>query len=92
MTTVLMKSAVRPHAIDLVCDVVSAEVDEVKESMRMTVDEMTPEFLATWSIDSVVGRSAAIKAPVLLRVLSAAAQTKRARVENVLKSPDMVSR
>ncbi|KAG1872084.1 hypothetical protein C8R48DRAFT_696787 [Suillus tomentosus] len=54
-----------PHAIDYVSDVVSTEMDAIKEDLRGALDIITPEFLLTWDLNSTMDNTIAPKAPVL---------------------------
>ncbi|KAG2075643.1 hypothetical protein BDR04DRAFT_1091205 [Suillus decipiens] len=44
----------RPHVIAYVSDTVSNEMDMVKEVLHGTLDSVTPEFLFTWDLNSIM--------------------------------------
>jgi hypothetical protein len=75
----------RPHAVDYVSDVVSTEMDAVKEDLRGALDIITLEFLLTWNLNSMMDNTVGPKAPVLRRLLHSAAQTARAKEKNKIK-------
>ncbi|KAF8555775.1 hypothetical protein OG21DRAFT_1507272 [Imleria badia] len=74
-----------PRAITQLTKKVYDEMDTVKESLRLKVTSITPEFLATWDITSTVGETIRQHAPVLSEVLYSAAQTELATRENSSK-------
>ncbi|KAG1908727.1 uncharacterized protein F5891DRAFT_936980 [Suillus fuscotomentosus] len=74
-----------PHAVTYVCETVSAKMDAVKEDLRGTLDSVTPEFLSTWDLNSMMRDMVVPKVPVLQSILRRAAQTDRAVAKNKIK-------
>jgi hypothetical protein len=73
-------------AVDLVCDVITEEMNVVQKAERLPgVAAITPEFIKTWSVST---HRELI--PCLSRILFAAAQTSIAEEKNKKKHPDMV--
>lgn len=75
-----------PHAIELVSNKVGGEMDEIKTALTWNINTTTPDRLLAWDIDSIIGPLVERSAPALSQVLQAAAQTKRARENNKIKS------
>jgi hypothetical protein len=82
-----MDEWMRPYAVDLTCEIVDSEMEVTKRELSMGVSDVTPEFMASWSLN---GNRALELTPVLSRVLSSAAQSSRAAERNKLKSPTTV--
>jgi len=80
-----------PHAIAYVSDTVSNEMDIVKETLRGTLDSVTPEFLSTWDLNSTMQNVVVLKAPVLHHILRCAAQSDNAREKNKIKDCKMTT-
>ncbi|KAG1718275.1 hypothetical protein EDB19DRAFT_1799449 [Suillus lakei] len=74
-----------PHAVTYVCETVSTEMDAVKENLRGTLDPITPEFLSTWDLNSMMRDTVVPKVPILQSILRHAAQTDRAMAKNKIK-------
>ncbi|KAF9223166.1 hypothetical protein BS17DRAFT_809051 [Gyrodon lividus] len=75
------------QAIDIVSRKIYDEMDEVKDTLRGTIGSITPEFLATWDVNSTMSSIMDETAPTLDQVLESASQTDRARRENTKKTP-----
>jgi hypothetical protein len=58
-----------PHAIESVLQKVYSEMDNVKEDVRLKIDSITPEFLASWDVGSTIGAAMANRAPTLSKLL-----------------------
>ena len=77
----------RPHALQLVQDIVDEEMDAVnKENKISGISAITPEYIESWSVSS-----SRAQAPVLTDILFNAAQTARAKDHNKRKRLDAVS-
>jgi hypothetical protein len=74
-----------PHAVTYVCETVSAEMDAMKEDLWGMLDSVTPEFLSTWDLDSMMRDTVVPKVPVLQSILCHAAQTDHAVAKNKIK-------
>ncbi|KAF8122361.1 hypothetical protein EV363DRAFT_1094268, partial [Boletus edulis] len=75
-----------PHAVDLVSQKVSDEMDVVKKTLGGTVGTITPDSLRTWDINTFIGSLVDTKAPVTGHILRTAAETDRAKQKNKIKS------
>jgi hypothetical protein len=82
-----MDEWMRPHAVDFTCQIVDAEMEAIKKKLSMAVSDVTPDFMASWSLN---GNHALESTPVLSRVLTSAAQSSQAAARNKLKSPRTV--
>ena len=82
----LVLSWMEPHAIRLVSDKVSKEMDAIKTALTWLINTTTPESLLTWNVDAFIGPLVDNNAPTLGRILQAAAQFKRAKEVNKIKS------
>jgi len=80
----------RPHAVEATCAIVDREMELVKKRLSMHMDEVKPQFIDTWSLESTTGQAAKDLAPVLLRVLDHAAESGRAQARNKKKNPEQV--
>ncbi|KAF8055763.1 hypothetical protein FPV67DRAFT_1434407 [Lyophyllum atratum] len=76
-----MKDWIRPHAIDLVCDIVYEEMENAKPLLRMTTSEVTPEFIDTFDVNAIMEPVARVT-PVWSQILEAATETKDAKNKN----------
>lgn len=71
----------------LVHEIVAEEMDTVTAHERMcNLKDITLEFISNWQVEDHKER-----APFTCALLRTAAQTKRAKKENKLKTPDVVS-
>ncbi|EDR03150.1 uncharacterized protein LACBIDRAFT_307660 [Laccaria bicolor S238N-H82] len=72
-----------PHALEIICEKVSEEMDQVQKSEKLPgLDAITPEFIKAWS---VAGHKD--QAPYLSQILLAAAEMASAKEKNKKKSP-----
>lgn len=74
------------YAVKLVSNKIAKEMDEVKAALEWKISNITPECLLTWVIDLFIGPLIEKSAPVLGQLLQVAAQTKRAKEKNKIKS------
>ena len=82
----------RPHSLESVCSTVASEMDlVVKELSLPSVEHVSTEFIANWTLERVV-EPATQHCPSLLQILEAAAQTQEAKRRNKIKSPKTVCR
>jgi len=80
-----------PHAVTYVCETVSTEMDAVKEDLWGMLDSITPEFLSTWDLNSMMRDTVVVpKVPVLQSILRRAAQTDRAVTKNQVKDCSLI--
>jgi hypothetical protein len=88
----VLNSWLEPHALDLVCNRISAQADQmVKEfSTHKSVGELTPEFLRSWSLKETIAKPADLHAPDLLRILRCAMNNPKALAKNKKKSNETV--
>ena len=78
-----LKEWILPHALEIVCDKVTDEMDLVQEEERLPgLNAITPEFIKTWRVS---GHQE--KAPFLFKILLTAAETASAKEKNKKKSP-----
>lgn len=86
-----MREWMRPHALELICDTVYEEMDNVtKELYCPSLASLTPETIESWTLENSVV-PAVNKAPVFSAILAHAAQTKKAKRRNKRKNPKTVS-
>lgn len=76
------------HATELTCRAVNAEMEDIKKKLSMSISDITPEFITDWDIN---GNAALESTPVLLRVLTSAAQSSYSAEKNKIKSSETVS-
>lgn len=75
----IIKKWMKPHAVDLVCDLVHDEMDQAKPSgLYMTTNNTTPEFIESWDINDIMDPVANVVTPTRSAVLDAATETKSA--------------
>ena len=79
-----------PCAIETVSQKVYNEMDNIKENVRLKIDSITPEFLASWDVGSTIGAAMANHAPTLSKLLLSACQTTRACKKNTVKDSKIV--
>jgi hypothetical protein len=72
---------------DMTCRAVNAEMELLKKKLRMTISEVTPDFIASWDIN---GNVALASTPVLLRILTSAAQSVHSAEKNKIKTAETV--
>ncbi|KAF8208262.1 hypothetical protein K438DRAFT_1961761 [Mycena galopus ATCC 62051] len=79
------------HALDLVCGQISDEADTMvkKFSTHKSVDQLTPAFLRSWSLQETITKAADTETPCLLKVLRAVL-TSKGSDKNKKKSNDTV--
>ncbi|KII83570.1 hypothetical protein PLICRDRAFT_119309 [Plicaturopsis crispa FD-325 SS-3] len=73
------------YSLPLVLSTVTREMDAVTKALRLTINDITPEFIDSWSLDSTAGTAGRDKAPVTLEILRCASQTRRAGEHNKVK-------
>ena len=76
---------------DVIGQVVSSEMDQVKKSLAMRVPDLTTEYIKNWTLETAVSVAVRRDAPVLRSILMKAAQTELAETKNKIKHPDTVS-
>jgi len=79
-----------PHAIESVSHKVYSKMDNIKDEVRLKIDSITPEFLASWDVSSTIGAAMANHAPTLSKLLLSACQTTRSSKENTVKDSKIV--
>jgi hypothetical protein len=77
-------------AIDLVCTIVDREMDAAKNALRMKLEDVTPDYISKWTVETTSGVIVQQYAPVLHHFLIRAAQSDKAKAKNKNKMPDMV--
>ena len=82
----------RKREFDVIGEVVSSEMDQVKKSLAMRVLDLTTEYIKNWTLETAVSMAVRRDAPVLRSILMKAAQTELAETKNKFKHPDTVSR
>jgi hypothetical protein len=78
------------HAIDVVCKILDREMDAVKSALHMKLEDITPDYISKWTVETASGVVAQHHAPVLHRLLIRAAQSDKAKARNKNKTPDSV--
>jgi len=72
----IFKQWLVPHAVDIVCDLVSNEMEAAKPSLFMTTAQTTPEFIEGWDINKIMDPIARDITPTWTSVLHAASEPK----------------
>jgi len=80
----------QPHALDLICGLVNNEIKAVTKRFKVSMSEITPEYIDFWMLDSTSGHSAKATAPVLMKILTQATETDHAKAKNAKKHSDQV--
>ena len=75
---VTMEDWMAPHALDLVCKNIHREMDAAKPLLKMSVGEITPEFLSKWDVNTVM-RPAELATPTLTRCIEAATESRKSQ-------------
>ena len=70
-----LKDWMCPHAIDFTCDAVHNEMDAAKPKLYMSTTEVTPDFISTWDINSLMEPIASDTTPIWSCILEAATKT-----------------
>ena len=78
-------SWVEQLAVDIISDMVMKEMEDIKTSLKWTINNTTPDTLLTWDINMIIGLLVENKAPTLGCLLQAASQTKCAKGKNRIK-------
>ncbi|KAK0455322.1 uncharacterized protein EV420DRAFT_1272862, partial [Desarmillaria tabescens] len=78
-----------PVAAELVAKKVSVEFDHVKRRFFMYSNQVTPEFVTTWSFHEEM-TDAHVHMPMWNAVLNAATQSSNAQVKNSRRDPTLV--
>ncbi|KII90886.1 hypothetical protein PLICRDRAFT_106916 [Plicaturopsis crispa FD-325 SS-3] len=81
----LLEKWMSVHSLPVILGTVAREMDCVTKALRLTVNDVTPAFLDSWSLESTVGKIGREKAPVTLQILRSASQTKYAQENNKIK-------
>ena len=74
-----IKNWMRTHAVDLVCDTIYEEFESTKPVLRMSANDVTPEFISKWDINSFMEPIGTELTPVWCCILEAATETKEAK-------------
>jgi hypothetical protein len=77
----IFKDWAEPQAIQIVCDKVHKEMEAAKPGLKMSTKEVTPEFIAGWDINALMGPIAQNITPTLTAVLVAATESKESSVK-----------
>ena len=72
-------------AVYIISDMVVKEMEDIKTSLKWTINSTTPDTLLTWDINMIIGPLVENKAPTLGCLLQAASQTKCAKGKNRIK-------
>ena len=81
---------VNVRVLDIVLKKITKEMDSLR-LFRMSIKDLTPEFLMEFNLQSVITEVLEDRSPWLRRILLTAAQTRRASVENTTKKVEHVS-
>ncbi|KAI0261462.1 hypothetical protein BC834DRAFT_845591 [Gloeopeniophorella convolvens] len=79
------------HAVELVEDKISSEMDVLTAKFRLEAASLEPSHLADFSLKDSVGAVIEEHAPNMHHLMLQALQTKRARKSNTSKNPDRVA-
>jgi hypothetical protein len=77
-------------AIESTCAIIDREMDVVQKELSMKLEDVTPEYISKWTVETAAGLVARNSAPTLYRLLVRAAQTDKVKTKNIWKKPDMV--
>lgn len=80
----------KPHAEDIICDAVYKEMDAVKSDLQMRSDDVSADYLETWSVDRLI-EPLNDRTPIWCRILGSASQTVTAQQKNVSRDLLIVS-
>jgi hypothetical protein len=86
-----LKDWMKGQGLDLIGEIVSKEMDIVKQAFAFNTAHVTPTFISNWTLESAVGSVTKHHASVLTAILLHAAQTRIAQEKNATKRPDAVS-
>ncbi|KAF8871177.1 hypothetical protein BD779DRAFT_1719284 [Infundibulicybe gibba] len=79
-------SCLLPLAVDLVCDTIHREMDNAKPYLRMSIKDVTPEFVENWNIHEIMGPVSQDVTPTWSAILDAATETKTAKGKTKLRN------
>lgn len=77
-----MKDWMRPHAVDLVCNIIHEEIDHAKLHLHIMTTEITPEFISSWDINGLIELLSSQVTPVWSQILEAATELKGAKAKS----------
>jgi hypothetical protein len=69
-------SWMKPRSIKTVLDIIDMEMEDLKGTFRMSVDQVTPSFLRDFDLEKQVIQPMEEKSPVLRNILLRASQTR----------------
>ncbi|KAG6905097.1 hypothetical protein DXG01_004886 [Tephrocybe rancida] len=79
--SISLKWWLKPHAVHYICDLVSSEMDAAKPHLQMGTADITPEFILTWDINTLMEPIAEKVTPVWAKILEAATETHEAKAK-----------
>ncbi|KAF8873122.1 hypothetical protein BD779DRAFT_1452195, partial [Infundibulicybe gibba] len=79
----IIENWMKPLAVDMVCNIIHEEMDLAKPHLRMTTQDITPDYIATWDINEIMGPVATMVTPVWTRVLDCASETRQTKAQQV---------
>ncbi|KAF8263752.1 hypothetical protein EI94DRAFT_1772848 [Lactarius quietus] len=65
-----------PHSLHLVCERIHAEMEAAKPHLRMSTDDVSPEFIEHWDIHHIMEPVACDTTPTLKAILEAVGESK----------------
>ncbi|KAF6749453.1 hypothetical protein DFP72DRAFT_1014355 [Ephemerocybe angulata] len=77
---VIFREWMRPHAIQLVSDIVSKEMESAKPLLRMKATEVTTDYIEHWDLQSTMS-AVTLKTPTWRRILDAATEKGAVKVQ-----------
>jgi hypothetical protein len=81
-----LMECMRPHLEEFACETVADQMAiRRSNSIVSGIAVVTPDFIDNWSLDEEMDHS-----PFLTSILTAAAQTERAKIHNKIKRPEKV--
>lgn len=72
----IMTEWLRPHAEALICKIVYDEMESAKPALFMRTENVTPEFIANWDINTIMETVGRDMTPTWTKILAAATETK----------------
>jgi hypothetical protein len=85
-----LSSWMRPRSIKMVLKIVDAEMEDLKDTFRMSIDQVTPSFLRDFDLKKQVIQPMNEKSPVLRSILLMASRTSRSLSEHGIKDSENI--
>lgn len=77
----MLKDWMRPHAINLICEIIDEEMERAKPNLQYSTKDVTPEFISTWNINSLMDCVGSEITPVWSQILDVATENRESRMK-----------